>query len=431
MKENISASFDAMTKLKDRLTFARDVNRCREKGLQAHIVMIQPSQLLLVNRTYGVPIGDALIRSIADYLNGLDEHYHAYRIANSRYMMIGPACTREEAEAFADRIQRRFEENWQVAAKGKTCSIAVKAYLVHLLLSPEDSGEDRLIDKLNYAVSLLSGRGSAGILFFDGALQQAMEHQEYVLDELRYAIEHKTFQMYYQPIFNCREKRFTSAESLIRLFGRDGAFISPGEFIPMAEDNGLIDDISWIVLEKVCGFLGAHPDLPLRTASVNLTGQQILDPTFIQRIEDLLDACRLDGNRLRIEITERTVTEDFPEVKRTMEHLEQRGIRFYLDDFGTGYSNLASMLSLPFEVIKFDQSLIRVMDSTPQGQKTIGLLAEIMHEHRYVIVAEGIETEVQAMMAYEKELDRIQGYFYAKPLPEDALLAFLQDRSHT
>lgn len=89
------------------------------------------------------------------------------------------------------------------------------------------------------------------------------------------------------------------------------------------------------------------------------------------------------------------------------------------------------MLSLPFEVIKFDQSLIRVMDSTPQGQKTIGLLAEIMHEHRYVIVAEGIETEVQALLAREKELDRIQGYFYAKPLPEDALLAFLQNRDHS
>ena len=252
-----------------------------------------------------------------------------------------------------------------------------------------------------------------------------------MLEELPYAIEHKTFQMYYQPIYNCREKRFTSAESLIRLFGRDGAFISPGEFIPMAEDNGLIDDISWIVLEKVCGFLGAHPDLPLRTTSVNLTGQQILDPAFIARIEGLLDTYKLDGNRLRIEITERTVTEDFPEVKRIMEHLEQRGIRFYLDDFGTGYSNLSSMLSLPFEVIKFDQSLIRVMDSTPQGQKTIGLLAEIMHEHRYVIVAEGIETEVQALLAREKELDRIQGYFYAKPLPEDALLAFLQNRDHS
>ena len=246
-----------------------------------------------------------------------------------------------------------------------------------------------------------------------------------MLREIRYAIDHRTFEMYYQPIYSCREGRFTSAESLIRLFSRDGAFISPGEFIPMAEDNGLIDQISWIVLEKVCRFLGSHPELPLDTASVNLTGQQILDPSFIGRIEALLADCRLDGRHLRLEITERTITEDFDEVKRVMERLAERGIRFYLDDFGTGYSNLASMLSLPFEVIKFDQSLIKIMDGTPQGQRTIGLLAEIMHENRYQIVAEGIETEAQARMAHEKGLDSIQGFFYARPLPEEKLIEFL------
>ena len=193
----------------------------------------------------------------------------------------------------------------------------------------------------------------------------------------------------------------------------------------MAEDNGLIDQISWIVLEKVCRFLGSHPELPLDIASVNLTGQQILDPSFIGRIEALLADCRLDGRHLRLEITERTITEHFDEVKRVMERLAERGIRFYLDDFGTGYSNLASMLSLPFEVIKFDQSLIKIMDGTPQGQRTIGLLAEIMHENRYQIVAEGIETEAQARMAHEKGLDSIQGFFYARPLPEEKLIEFL------
>ena len=427
--KDYTAACDAMTKLRDRGTFFREIARCKAEDIRGHVILVQPSQLLQVNRMYGVPTGDALIRSIAQYLDTLDPAYTAYRVASSRFMLLGPACGRAQAEAFAEGMSRRFSESWAITAGEQTSRIQVKTYLAHLFLSPEDAEENALMDKLDYAVSLLSEKGSAGLLFFDDALKQAMDDQTYVLEELRYAIENETFQMYYQPIYSCREKRFTSAESLIRLFDQRGGFISPGKFIPMAEANGLIDQISRIVLEKVCAFLGAHPELPLRTVSVNLTGEQVLAPDFIQQIRTLLDTYRLDGSRLRIEITERTVTEDFPAVKRVMERLEAWGIRFYLDDFGTGYSNLASMLSLPFEVIKFDQSLIRVMDGTPQGQRTIGLLAEIMHENRYEIVAEGIETEVQAHMAYEKELDRIQGFFYAKPLPEDALLAFLKENA--
>lgn len=423
---NTGATYDAMTRLKDRMTFFNDITRRKAEGNRAHILLIHPSQLIWVNRKYGILAGDQLIRDIARYLDTLDPGYSAYRIASSRFMLIGPACTQQEADTFAARVRERFDGLWQIAVGEQTYSIRAKAYLVHLFLAPEDTWENTLLDKINYALSSLSRRGSDGMVFFDEATREAMQHREYVLREIRYAIDHRTFQMYYQPIYNCREGRFTSAESLIRLFSRDGAFISPGEFIPMAEDNGLIDQISWIVLEKVCRFLGSHPELPLDTASVNLTGQQILDPAFISRIEDLLADCRLDGRHLRLEITERTITEDFDEVKRVMERLAERGIRFYLDDFGTGYSNLASMLLLPFEVIKFDQSLIKIMmDGTLQGQRTIGLLAEIMHENHYKIVAEGIETEAQAQMAHETGLDRIQGFFYSRPLPEGELIKFL------
>lgn len=172
-------------------------------------------------------------------------------------------------------------------------------------------------------------------------------------------------------------------------------------------------------------FPGEHPDLPLKTVSVNMTGQQVLDPTFIGRIEANLEKYHLDGSHLRIEITERTVTEDFAEVRKVMEELSRKGIHFYLDDFGTGYSNLSSMLSLPFEVIKFDQSLIQIMNDTEKGQKTISLLADIMHENNYCVVAEGIETAVQVESAHENSLDRIQGFYYAKPMSEEALERFL------
>lgn len=409
------------------MTFFQDVNRHQANQQQIHIVMIQLTRLMWINRKYGIRSGDEVIRAAARWLSALDENYAAYRTANSRMTLIGPAHGMSQAKELMERIQQRFQASWQISCGGQLRDIRAGAALVHLFLKPEDTEND-LLDVLNYGLSVIGPEGAEGTLFFNEDIRRDAARRKYVLDEVRYAVENRTFQMYYQPIYSCGEKAFTSAESLIRLFDRAGQFISPGEFIPMAEDNGLIDQISWIVLEKVCRFLGERPDLPLKAVSVNLTGQQLLDPTFIDRVNTLLETYRVDGGRLRIEITERTITEDFKGVAQVMECLGERGIRFYLDDFGTGYSNLSSMLSLPFEVIKFDQSLIRVMNETDRGERTIGLLAEIMHENNCLVVAEGIETEAQAATAHEKGLDRIQGFFYARPMPEDALIKFLAER---
>ena len=420
-------SYDSMTGLRDRTAFFHDVRDHIESEAHVHIIVVQLSHLAHINRRYGVQVGDQLIRVISEYLKELNEEYAAYRLANSRLVLVGGECTQQRAEEFVRDINKRFQNSWRVSHGDKEYEILSSAFLLHMFLDPRDTEND-LLDKINYTISMVSVQAGDNIIFFDEAINADMQRNRYVLDEVRYAIENKTFQMYYQPIYDCQKGRFDSAESLIRLFGRDGSFISPGEFIPMAEINGLIDDISWIVLEKVCEFLGRYPDLPLSAVSVNMTGKQILNPDFVRRIEEHLENYHMDGGRLRIEITERIITEDFERVKKIMEYLSEKGIHFYLDDFGTGYSNISSMLSLPFEVIKFDQSLVKTMNSSDKGLRTIGLLADIMHENDCVVVAEGVETEQQAKTAQERKLDRIQGYFFARPMPEKELIRFLEEK---
>ena len=421
-------SRDPLTGLRDWRTFFQDVKKGIAHGIHAHVILVQLIQLKRVNRKHGIQTGNKLLCDIGEYLKTFDPRYTAYRTNSSRFILLGPDCTQQQAEDAIDRIRIRFQENWPVEGDGVTQEVSAKAYFIHFFLDPRDTEID-LLDKMNHAVSVYLSREKRGILFFNEERTSDMLHKRYILNETRYAVEHKTFQVYYQPIYDCGEARFTSAESLIRLRGRDGSPISPGEFIPMAEENGLIDNISWIVLEKVCEFLGSHPELPLKSVSVNMTGQQVLDPTFVGRIENNLEKYQVEGSRLRIEITERTITDDFDEVRKVMAYLSKRGIQFYLDDFGTGYSNLSSMLSLPFEVIKFDQSLVKMMDETDKGLRTIGLLADIMHENDYCIVAEGIETASQVRNAQEHKLDRIQGYYYAKPMPGDALVSFLAQQA--
>lgn len=421
-------AYDSLTHLRDRVTFFADKNAVSETASSAHLIMLQTVALPRINRKYNVQVGDQFLREMSAFLDSFSPDYKAYRLANARFMLLGKDCSQSDANNLVKRLHERFEQIWHVESDNETYEITFMPQIIHMFLNP-DITDNGLMDRLNYASSkaVYSEKSENNILFFSEELEEALRRKTYVLNEVKYAIEEKTFEIYYQPIYDCKNKVFTSAESLIRLFARDGSFVSPGEFIPMAEENGMIDGISWIVLEKVCDFLGRHKDLPLKTISINMTGQQVLDPTFISRIEENLIKNDIEGNKLRIEITERTVTDDFGEVKKIMQHLAEKGINFYLDDFGTGYSNLSSMLKLPFEVIKFDVSLMRLMEESNKGLKTIELLSNIMHENSYLIVSEGIETAKQAEQAFKLQMDRIQGFFYSKPMAEAQLIEFLEN----
>lgn len=421
-------TYDSLTHLRDRVTFFADKNAVSETTSPVHLIMLQTLALPRINRKYSVQVGDQFLRDMSAFLDSFSPDYKAYRLANARFMLLGKDCSKAEADNLVKRLHERFEQIWHVEVDNEIHEVIFMPQIIHMFLKP-DISDNGLMDRLNYAASkaVYSTKTENGILFFGEELEEALRRKMYILNEVKYAIEEKTFEIYYQPIYDCRNKVFTSAESLIRLFARDGSFVSPGEFIPMAEENGLIDGISWIVLEKVCEFLGRHKKLPLKTISINMTGQQVLDPTFISRIEENLNKNDIEGSKLRIEITERTVADDFDEVKKVMQYLSEKGIQFYLDDFGTGYSNLSSMLRLPFEVIKFDVSLMRLMEESNKGLKTIELLSNIMHENSYLIVSEGIETAEQAEQAFKLQMDRIQGFYYSKPMAETQLIEFLEN----
>ena len=162
----IGATYDSMTGLLDRMTFFDDVNVCRDSGRQVHIIMVQLSRLMQINRKYGVAVGDQLIRDISMWLAELDEQYTGYRIANSRLMLLGPVCSRQEADACMSRIRERFGEIWQVSCAGQTYSIMAKACFVHLFLEEEDTEND-LLDKMNFGISVMADRDGDRVVFFD------------------------------------------------------------------------------------------------------------------------------------------------------------------------------------------------------------------------------------------------------------------------
>lgn len=413
---------DALTGLPNRHTFFQEMEARRRKPQYFHLILFYLEDMEMINRKFGIKEGDALLYMVGRYLEEYAPHYRAFRFSSTSFLLYGsfpdyPEHTKQVAQA----LRNRFEKPWEAAGITSRINVSV----AHMICNSSESDDSYLISQLEYALARAREAGGGSVVFFDSRLKEQFERSQYVLTQVRQALEEESFQIFLQPIYSLKEKIFTSGEVLLRLNDKAGHAISPGEFIPLAEKTGLIDEISWLVLKKVCHFLAGDPELPLQTISVNMTAQQLNDPAFSRKIHSCLNQYGISPERLRIEITERTITENPPLVRSVMTQMAEEGLQFYLDDFGIGYSNLAGMMALPFETVKLDSSLLQNIAQNEKAFQVVKLLVDLLHHAGFIVVAEGLETKEQVEKAEEIGFDRIQGFYFAQPMPVEELESFL------
>ena len=413
---------DSLTELPNRYAFFQSLAARLRKKSRTHLIVVYLERFEEINRKYGTHLGDVLLYMAAREMDRFAPRYQAFRLSNTRFVLMGDFVGQREAEATARALHERFCEPWRVA--GVECLLETS--IAHMVTDESMRDENEVAEELEYTLSQ-SREAQGSLVFYDDRLRAMYRRRLYVLSQVRLALERDSFEVYYQPIYDCRSGRIISAESLLRLFDDQGEPISPGEFIPLAEKNGLIDEISWMVIRKVCQFLSEHPDLPLDSISVNMPEQQLTDRSFLRRLHNCRAQYGVRPEQLCIEITERTISEKPGLVRAVMAQLAAEGVHFYLDDFGIGYSNLASMLELPFETVKLDASLIRSIarEKDGKGAVTMRLLAQMMHSAGFTVVAEGVERADQVERVKALGIDRIQGFYYARPMPGDQLAEFL------
>lgn len=240
-------------------------------------------------------------------------------------------------------------------------------------------------------------------------------------------IAENRFQMYYQPIYSVKEKRFLSAEALIRLQDEKYGFISPELFITAAEKNGMILQIGDFVLDEVCGFLARceKDGLPIDYIELNLSMNQCMQADLKEKVLHYLQKYHLRRDQINLEITETAANTAQDIVEENIKELSKEGIYFSLDDFGTGYSNISRTMSLPFHIIKLDKSLADRADDSKMRtllKNTIRMFKDIGME----IVVEGVETKETMQQFVQLDCDFIQGYYFSKPLPEQEFVEFIR-----
>ncbi len=289
------------------------------------------------------------------------------------------------------------------------------------------STSDEVYDTLEYVLSCRYNYDNGNVFYVDESTIKDANYRKNVLAVLTKAVQNKAFDVVYQPIYSVEDKRFSSAEALVRLqdCGELG-FISPEIFIPMAEEQGMIDKIGGIVFEKVCGFASKNKlwEKGIKYIEVNLSGMQCVNPSLPAQLTSVMQKYGIEPKFINLEITETASVDGGELLDANMDRLRSLGCHFSMDDFGTGYSNLSKMAQVKFELVKLDKSLVwPAFGENSKGPMVIlnNCISMILQLGSH-IVAEGVETKEQADYLTQRGVTYLQGYYFSKPIPEGAFL---------
>lgn len=250
-------------------------------------------------------------------------------------------------------------------------------------------------------------------------------HQyEYILDELEEIFKERDLRdervlAYCQPVYNIKTEKYDTAEALMRLKLPELGMVYPDQFIPIAEEHGYIHVLTEIMLQKTCDAIHQliTDGYDVNRISVNVSVLELRDESFTNDIDQIIDSSGIPNEKVAIEITESRTDSDFMMMKTKIEELKDRGIKFYLDDFGTGYSNMERIMELPFDIIKFDRSLVLASDSDRKSEKMVGSLANMFSELNYSVLYEGVENDGDEKRCINMSASYLQGYKYSRPIP--------------
>ncbi len=414
---------DGLTGLGSRKSFYEEISLRTASGQSYQVIAVALRDFGGITQKVGHRKADDLLYQVGRHLTKADSECRAYRIRNLEFAVLAPLHDQEKQDELLEKILCRFRQSWYV--EKEACELPFHAAAISH--KGEPCSAEQVIEHLEYALNLAKAERKESVRF-DSSVGQKLQRERFLMQTIRTALEERKFQVWYQPVYHREKEKFASAEALLRLTGPDGQPISPAEFIPLAERKGLVDELTWVVLEQVCSLLGSGRVPGLEQVSINISVRQLLQPDLAQRIRRTLDEYGVAPQRLKLEITERMLLEDQDYIRETMERMKEQELGFYLDDFGTGYANFSGVLDLPFEVIKLDRTLLLPHPDKPKAQNLPGVLIPFFHSLGHTVVAEGVETPEQAQWMLQCGADRIQGFHYAKPMQAQQLIELFQNQ---
>ncbi|MEA2984022.1 MAG: hypothetical protein QOD94_276 [Alphaproteobacteria bacterium] len=417
------ARHDVLTNLPNRVCFREkleEVLRVASPGHPAAVLCLDVDHFKAVNEAFGHPVGDALLLAAADRLRDCAGKMDAVaRLDGDEFATIQvgrdqPAGAAELAQKIIEAISRPYHLNGHEVAVGGSIGIA---------LVPDDGYDaDQLLKNANMALSRAQSEERGTYCFFEPAMDLKMQARRQLEIGLRKALDRGEFELHYQPLLNLQNNSITGCEALLRWRDPERGLIPPADFIPLAEETGLIIPIGDWVIRQACADAATWPG-SLRVA-VNLSAVQFRNPRLVSVIFSALAASHLPASRLELEITESVLLKNNERTLSVLHQLHDFGVRVSMDDFGTGYSSLSYLRSFPFDKIKIDQSFIRDLSHSDHSLAIVRAVTGLAAAFGMTTTAEGVEASEQLDCLRREGCTEAQGYLFSRPIPSAQLHEF-------
>jgi diguanylate cyclase (GGDEF)-like protein/PAS domain S-box-containing protein len=429
------AFYDPLTQLPNRRLLLDRLNQAlaviSRTGQRGALLFLDLDHFKTLNDTLGHDVGDMLLQQVAARLTAcVREGDTISRLGGDEFVVLLVGLSEQSIEAaaqtkdVAEKILTSLNQPYQLNTNTCRSTASIGA----TLLNGQEEAPRELLKQADIAMYQSKTGGRNTFRFFDPKMQEAINIRADMENELRTAIDQHQFQLYYQ-IQVGSTGQVLGAEALIRWQHPERGMISPFNFIPLAEETGLILPIGQWVLDAACAQINTWQQNPLTqdlVLAVNVSAKQFHQEDFVEQVKATLQRHEINPARLKLELTESMLVDNISDIITKMNMLSEIGIRFSLDDFGTGYSSLQYLKKLPLNQLKIDQSFVRDIVTDSNDRTIVRTIITMAHSLDINVIAEGVETAEQKQLLLDNGCTYYQGYLFSKPVPIDAFEALLR-----
>ncbi len=419
MLEDRSGATDPTTLVFNRRAFLDTSRRWMETEQPYSVLLVKLVDLDRISRLFDSRDVDSLLVDVARWLETVTERENIFRYGQEDFVLTFVGRRQEEAEEAARRTLQRFASPWRAEETEVQLEVTVSVIRV----SEDVNSLSMLQDLLQWGYQ----DTPPGSLLISHDELAALKRKLAIYDALRHALDNKSLQIWYQPIWSADTGGIVAAEALSRLIDDKLGFIPPDEFIPLAEKTGMIHELGAFAFEEVCRVLSAYNlrEKGIHYLELNLSLYQLLREGVLEKLEQCRAAYGVEAGQINLEITESVSSDETPAVQELLRHLQDLGYTFSLDDYGTGYSNLARLIEGSYANVKIDKSLLWGGEKNPSTARLLRNMIRIIRSLDMNVVQEGVETKDQLERVVKAGCNLVQGYYFSKPLREADFISFL------
>ena len=426
------AEYSILTNLHNRHAFTkildRELTRCRNEGNKIALIMIGLDRFKNINDAFGYKVGDKILKLVSNRLKEyIKKNCNISHFGGDKFAIIlSNIPIPEYASTVANDIKELIEKSFHITGK----EIYITSSIGISIFPDESKYGDELIKHSEKALAEAKRKGRNRIYYYTQALNDKITRRLEIEYELRNCIKKEELYLMYQPQIDLKEEKIVGVEALLRWKNSKYGLVSPAEFIPIAEETGIIKEIGRWVLEEAAKQINIwnNKGLPRFNVAVNLSSYQLRQENIVSIVKQVIDENNIEHNQLELELTESLMMHNVDRSIKVLNEFKNMGIQISIDDFGTGYSSLSYIRKIPISKLKIDRSFIMGFNGDFESSIITKTIIDMAHNLKFKVIAEGVETKEQLKFLKVNNCDEVQGYYYSKPLLSHDLENFIYER---